>query len=109
MCILPIIARQRLGKNGITATNTHATIEKLLEASFSMCFASYQRKVCDYFLPEFLVALSYIHHDTSYMRKYDGDKNLSRDMNLFTRTTTQYEQAGFEIPSLCVDVPFASV
>jgi hypothetical protein len=44
------------------------------------------------------------------MRKYDAETNLSRDMNLFTRSTTlQYEQAGFEMPSLCVDVPLTSV
>jgi hypothetical protein len=32
----PIVARQRLGKNVTTAKNTHAAIEKLLDASFSM-------------------------------------------------------------------------
>jgi hypothetical protein len=31
-----IIARQRLGKNVNSAKNTHATIEELLVASFSM-------------------------------------------------------------------------
>jgi hypothetical protein len=40
----PIVARQRLGKNLTTVTNTHATIEELLDASFSMWPVSYQRK-----------------------------------------------------------------
>jgi hypothetical protein len=31
-----IVARQRLGRNVTAVTNTHATIEKLLDASFSM-------------------------------------------------------------------------
>jgi hypothetical protein len=49
VCIPPIVARQRLGNNpptvprqrlgrNVTAvTNTHATTEELLDASFSMC------------------------------------------------------------------------
>jgi hypothetical protein len=32
----PIVARQRLGRNFTAVTNTHATIEELLDASFSM-------------------------------------------------------------------------
>jgi hypothetical protein len=52
----PIVARQRLGKNPLTVarqrlgrnvtavTNTHATIEELLDASFSMWPLSYQGK-----------------------------------------------------------------
>jgi hypothetical protein len=56
LCIPLIIARQRLGKNppvvvrqrfvkNVTAvTNTHATIEELLDASFSMWPVSYQGK-----------------------------------------------------------------
>jgi hypothetical protein len=36
----PIVARQRLGKNVTAVTNTHATIEELLDASFSMWPAS---------------------------------------------------------------------
>jgi hypothetical protein len=32
----PIVARQRLGRNVTAVTNTHATIEKLLDALFSM-------------------------------------------------------------------------
>jgi hypothetical protein len=44
-----IIARQQLGKNVTRATNTHAIIEELLVASFSMRSASHQRKVWDWF------------------------------------------------------------
>jgi hypothetical protein len=43
MRIPPIVARQRLGKNVTAATNTHAKIEELLDASFSMR-SMYQRK-----------------------------------------------------------------
>jgi hypothetical protein len=39
-----IVARQRLSKNVIAVTNTHATIEELLDASFSVWPVSYQRK-----------------------------------------------------------------
>jgi hypothetical protein len=31
-----VVARQRLGRNVTAVTNTHATIEELLEASFSI-------------------------------------------------------------------------
>jgi hypothetical protein len=56
LCILPIVAMQRLGKNplivarqrlgrNVTAvTNTYATIEELLDASFSTWPLSYQGK-----------------------------------------------------------------
>jgi hypothetical protein len=40
----PIVARQRLGRNVIVGKNTHATIEELLDASFSMRLVSYQGK-----------------------------------------------------------------
>jgi hypothetical protein len=40
----PIVARQRLGRNLTSVTNTHTTIEELLEASFSMWPVSYQGK-----------------------------------------------------------------
>jgi hypothetical protein len=40
-----LVARQRLGKNFTTATNTQATIEELLDASFPMKSVTYQRKV----------------------------------------------------------------
>jgi hypothetical protein len=40
----PIGARQGLGRNVTAITNTHATIEKLLDASFSMWHVSYQGK-----------------------------------------------------------------
>jgi hypothetical protein len=39
-----IVARQRLGRNVTAVTNTHATIEELLDASFSMWPVSYQGK-----------------------------------------------------------------
>jgi hypothetical protein len=38
------VTRQRLGKNFTAATNTHGTIEELLDASFSMRPVSYQGK-----------------------------------------------------------------
>jgi hypothetical protein len=40
----PIVARQRLGRNVTTVTNTHETIEELLDASFSMWPVSYLEK-----------------------------------------------------------------
>jgi hypothetical protein len=40
----PIVARQRIGKNVTAVTNIHATIEELLDASFSMWPVSYQGK-----------------------------------------------------------------
>jgi hypothetical protein len=39
-----IVARQRLGRNVTAATNTRATVEELLDASFSMWPVSYQGK-----------------------------------------------------------------
>jgi hypothetical protein len=33
---LPVVARQQLGKNFATVTNTHATIEELMDVSFYM-------------------------------------------------------------------------
>jgi hypothetical protein len=39
-----IVARQRFGINVTAVTNTHATIEELLDASFSMWPVSYERK-----------------------------------------------------------------
>jgi hypothetical protein len=53
----PIIARQWHGKNITAAMNTHATIEKLLEASFSTRSMSYQRNAEDKFFPELPVNL----------------------------------------------------
>jgi hypothetical protein len=49
------IARQRLGKNVTAAINTHATIEELLDASFSMQSVWYQKKVGDQFFPQLFV------------------------------------------------------
>jgi hypothetical protein len=40
----PIVPRQWLGRNVTAVTNTHATIEELLDASFSMWPVSYQGK-----------------------------------------------------------------
>jgi hypothetical protein len=40
----PTVARQRLGRNVTAVTNTHATIEDLLNSSFSMWPVSYQGK-----------------------------------------------------------------
>jgi hypothetical protein len=47
ICVSPLAARQRLGKNVTAATNTHATVEELLNVSFPMRSVSYQRKVGD--------------------------------------------------------------
>jgi hypothetical protein len=56
LCILPIVVRQRLGKNPLivarqrldrkftAVTNTRATIEKLLDSSFSMWPVPYEGK-----------------------------------------------------------------
>jgi hypothetical protein len=44
MCILPFIARQRLGKNVTETTSTNAKIEELLDANFSMRSVPYQGK-----------------------------------------------------------------
>jgi hypothetical protein len=41
--------------NATAAPHRHATIEELLEASFSMRSVSYQKEICDYFFPELLV------------------------------------------------------
>jgi hypothetical protein len=38
----PIVARQHLGENVTMVTNTHATIDRLLEESSSMRSVSYQ-------------------------------------------------------------------
>jgi hypothetical protein len=38
-----MVARQRLGRNVTVVTNTHATIEELLDASFPMWPVSYQK------------------------------------------------------------------
>jgi hypothetical protein len=40
-----IVARQRLRKNVTAVTNTHATIEELLDTSFYMRSMSYQGKL----------------------------------------------------------------
>jgi hypothetical protein len=53
VCVSPIVARQRLGKN-VTTTNTYATIEKLLDESFLIPSVQYEAKVGDQFFPELL-------------------------------------------------------
>jgi hypothetical protein len=40
----PIVARQRVGRDIIAVTNTHATIEELLDVPFSLWPVSYQGK-----------------------------------------------------------------
>jgi hypothetical protein len=43
VCVYPpIVARQLLGRNVTAVTNTHAAMEELLDASFSMWPVSYQ-------------------------------------------------------------------
>jgi hypothetical protein len=49
------VARQRLSKNVTSAMNTRATIEELLDVSFSMWSVTYKRKVGDLFFPELLI------------------------------------------------------
>jgi hypothetical protein len=55
-----IITKHQLGKNVTAATNTHATVEELLDASFFMPSVSYERTVCYWFFPELLATLSSI-------------------------------------------------
>jgi hypothetical protein len=55
MCNPLIVARQWLGKHIPAATNTHTTLEELLDASFSMWSMSYQRKTGDCFFSKLLV------------------------------------------------------
>jgi hypothetical protein len=43
--VYPIVARQLHGKQVSAATNSQETIKELLDASFSVRFVSYQRKV----------------------------------------------------------------
>jgi hypothetical protein len=53
-----IVARQRLGKKNVTkVTNTHATIEELLDASFSMLPVSYQGKQAISYSQNFLLKI----------------------------------------------------
>jgi hypothetical protein len=44
VCVPLIVVRQLLGRNVTAVTNTQATIEELLEASFLMWPVSYQGK-----------------------------------------------------------------
>jgi hypothetical protein len=52
----PIVARQRLDRNITEVTNTHATIEELLDASLSMWPVSYQGKSAISFSQNFLLS-----------------------------------------------------
>jgi hypothetical protein len=47
VCLYVYVARQRLDKNITAATNTHATTDEFLDASFSTRPLSYQMKVGD--------------------------------------------------------------
>jgi uncharacterized protein (DUF486 family) len=49
-----IVDRQRLGNKVSATTNTHATIEELLDTSFYTLSVSYKRKVADKFFQELL-------------------------------------------------------
>jgi hypothetical protein len=51
MCIPPFIARQQLRKHIPAATNTHTTIEQLLNSLFSMWRVLYKKKVGELFFP----------------------------------------------------------
>jgi hypothetical protein len=51
LCVYPI----SFGKIVTATTNTQATIEDLLDLSFSMRCVPYERKVIDKFFPELLV------------------------------------------------------
>jgi hypothetical protein len=61
MCIPTIVARQRLGKHVTAEKNTHAIIEELLDASFSLRSVSYQRQVGDQFFSELLIHMTSPH------------------------------------------------
>jgi hypothetical protein len=56
--IPPIVARQRLGRNVAAVTNTHATIEESLDASFSMWPVLYQGEYAFSFSQNFLLRRS---------------------------------------------------
>jgi hypothetical protein len=67
--ISPIVARQRLSTTITAATNTHATIKRLLDAWLSMQRLSYQRNVGDYVFQEFCslnITLSLNNHHLSF-------------------------------------------
>jgi hypothetical protein len=58
MCILSVVARQRLGRHTSAITNAEAVIEELLDALFSMWSVSCQREISDLFFFELLIILS---------------------------------------------------
>jgi hypothetical protein len=55
MCTPLIVAKQQMGKHVPAATNTHATVEELLDPSFSLRSVSYEKKVGCYFFQDLLV------------------------------------------------------
>jgi hypothetical protein len=56
----PVAASHRLGKNVIAATNTHATIEELMDALLSMQSVSCEWKVGDYLIANHLIIYFHI-------------------------------------------------
>jgi hypothetical protein len=70
-----IVDRQQLGKDVTAATSTRATIE-LLDASFSMRFLSYQRKVGDYFFPALLVFIFLFRTAAPLMQRHECKFNI---------------------------------
>jgi hypothetical protein len=68
MCIFQIVARQRLGKNVAETKNTHATVEDLMDSSFSMRSVSHQRKVGNKFFPQLLVVHFHYNQCTQFAR-----------------------------------------
>jgi hypothetical protein len=51
VCVPPIIVKQRLGENVTARSNTHAAIEELFGATFSIRLDSYQRNFVDLCIP----------------------------------------------------------
>jgi hypothetical protein len=76
----PIIARQRLGKNVTAATNSHATIKELLDASYSVRSVPYQRKVYYWLFPELLFSESYLYKFG--WTRWMGDQPVSRPLHV---------------------------
>jgi hypothetical protein len=68
-----IVARQKLGKNVKAATNTHVTIEELLDTSFSLRSVSCQRNVDDQLLEFPVVYITQSHE--FYLNFFKSEKN----------------------------------
>jgi hypothetical protein len=58
----PVVARQQLSKKVTASTTIQATVEELLDVSFSMLSGSSQRKVGDYFFPELIACIVFDLH-----------------------------------------------